>query len=95
MLIDVATSGDRNVIKKEFEKILKCEDLTTEIQRVWTVKTKCDASNSGGNWNRLKIEHKIPEQHTGKAQNQGTTDNSHIEHCTHTSGSTDVNVENI
>jgi len=28
MLIDVAISGDRNVIKKETEKILKYEDLT-------------------------------------------------------------------
>jgi hypothetical protein len=35
MLIDVAISGDRNVIRKEAEKI-----LTTEIQRMWNVKTK-------------------------------------------------------
>jgi len=28
MLIDVAISGDRNVIKKETEKILKYKDLT-------------------------------------------------------------------
>jgi len=34
MLIDVAISGDRNVIKKEAEKILKYEDLTIEIQRM-------------------------------------------------------------
>ena len=40
MLIDVAISGDRNVIKKEAEKILKYKDLTTNIQRVWNVKTK-------------------------------------------------------
>jgi len=40
MLIDVAISGDRNVIKKEAEKILKYEDLTREIQRMWNVKTK-------------------------------------------------------
>ena len=32
MLIHVAISGDRNVIKKEAEKILKYKDLTTEIQ---------------------------------------------------------------
>jgi hypothetical protein len=31
MLIDAAISGDRNVIKKEDEKILKYKDLTTEI----------------------------------------------------------------
>jgi len=40
MLIDVAISGDRNVIKQEAEKILKYKDLTTEIQRMWNVKTK-------------------------------------------------------
>jgi len=40
MLIDVAISGDRNVIKKEVEKILKYKDLTTEIQCMWNVKTK-------------------------------------------------------
>jgi len=40
MLIDVANSGDRNVTKKEAEKILKYKDLTIEIQRKWNVKTK-------------------------------------------------------
>jgi hypothetical protein len=40
MLMDVAISGDRNVIKKEAEKILKYEDLTIEIQRMWNVKTR-------------------------------------------------------
>jgi len=40
MLIDVAISGDRNVTKKEPERILKYKDLTIEIQRVWNVKTE-------------------------------------------------------
>jgi hypothetical protein len=40
MLIDVANSGDRNVIKKEAEKILKYKYLTIEINRMWNVKTK-------------------------------------------------------
>ena len=39
-LIDVAISGDRNVFKKEADKILKYKDLTIEIQRMWNVKTK-------------------------------------------------------
>jgi len=34
MCIDAAISGDRNVIKKEVEKILKYKDLTIEIQRM-------------------------------------------------------------
>jgi len=38
VVIDVAVSGDRNVIKKEAEKILKYKDLTTEIQRMWSIK---------------------------------------------------------
>ena len=38
MLIDVAISRDRNVIKKETEKILKYKDLTIEIQLMWNVK---------------------------------------------------------
>jgi len=40
MLIDVAIPGDRNVIKKEGKKILKCEDFITEIHRTWNVKPK-------------------------------------------------------
>jgi hypothetical protein len=40
MLIYVAISGERNVIKKEAEKFLKYKDLTMEIQCTWNVKTK-------------------------------------------------------
>jgi hypothetical protein len=40
MLIDVAISGDINVIKKEADKILKYKDLTIEIERMWNVQTK-------------------------------------------------------
>jgi len=40
MSIDFVISGDRNVIKKEAEKILKHKDLITEIQRMWNVKAK-------------------------------------------------------
>jgi len=39
MLIDVAIPGDRNVIKKEAEKILKYKDLIIEIHRMWNVKS--------------------------------------------------------
>jgi hypothetical protein len=39
VLVDVAIPGDRSVIKKEAEKILKYKVLTTEIQRMWNVKT--------------------------------------------------------
>ena len=58
-------------------------------------KNKSDTSNNRDNWNHFKITKKIPEQHTGRAQNQGTTENSHMGHCTLTSESTDVKVQNI
>jgi len=40
MLMDVAIPGDRNVIKKEAQKLLKHKDLITEIQRMWNVKVR-------------------------------------------------------
>jgi hypothetical protein len=40
MLIDVTISGDRNVIKKAADKILKYKDLTIEIQCMWNIKTR-------------------------------------------------------
>jgi hypothetical protein len=40
MLIYVAIYGDRHVLKKEAEKILKYKDLKIEIQRMWNVKGK-------------------------------------------------------
>ena len=54
MLIDVAIPGDRNVIKKEAEKILKYKDLTIEIQRMWNIKKKGDTSNNRGDWDYFK-----------------------------------------
>jgi len=44
----LAISGDRNVIKKEAEKILRYKDLTIEIQCMWNVKTKVITSNNRG-----------------------------------------------
>ena len=40
MLIDVAISGDTNVIKKEAGKILKYKDRRIHIQAMWIVKAK-------------------------------------------------------
>ena len=39
MYINVAISGDRNVIKRESQKILQHKHLTEEIQRWWNLKT--------------------------------------------------------
>ena len=56
MLIDGKISEDRNVIKKEAEKILKYKDLTIEIQCM------CNRSD----WDHFKIIQKIHKQHTRK-----------------------------
>jgi hypothetical protein len=37
-LIGVVISGDRNVIRKEAEKILKYNVVLTEVQRLWNGK---------------------------------------------------------
>ena len=55
---------------------------------------KQDINNNRGNWKHLRIIQKT-ELHNGKAQNQGTIENSHIGHCTYTSKSTDVEVQKI
>ena len=62
MLIDVAISGDRNVIKKEAKKILKYMDLTTHVEG----KKKGDTSNNRSDWDHFKIIQKIHKQHTRK-----------------------------
>ena len=67
MLIDVAISGDRNVIKKEAGKILKYKDLTIEIQHMWTVKIKVYTSSNRGDWDYFKVIQKIREQNTRKS----------------------------
>jgi hypothetical protein len=53
-----------------------------------------DISKNRDNWNHPKIIEVISEQHTGKARNQGTTENSHIGQRTHTAESTNVKVQN-
>jgi hypothetical protein len=53
MLIEVAIPGDRNVIKKEDENILKYNDLIIEIKRMWNVIS--DTSNKRGKWNHFII----------------------------------------
>jgi hypothetical protein len=52
-----------------------------------------DKCNTLGNWDDLKIIQKIADQHTGKARNQGTTENIHTGHGTHTSENTNVKVQ--
>ena len=57
---------DRNVIKKEAEKILKYKDLTTEIQRMWTVKSKVMPVIKGATGNISKSFRKYVSNIPGK-----------------------------
>jgi hypothetical protein len=70
MLIDAAISGDRNMIKKEAEKILKYKELTIEIQGMWNVKTKVIPTIIGATGTILKSFRKyvtnIPGNHEVK-----------------------------
>ena len=96
MLLDVAISGERNVLKKEAEKILKYKDLVLEIQRTWNVKAKAIPVKIGATGtvsrslrqylNSIPGKNKIKELQEKK---------SHIGHCIYTSESTDVKVQNI
>ena len=40
MLLNVAISGDRNVMDREADQIHNCKDLIMEIQPMWNVKTE-------------------------------------------------------
>jgi len=56
-------------------------------------KNKGDTGNNRGDWDYFKVIQKIRGQHTGKTRSEGTAENSHIGHCTHTAESTDVKVQ--
>ena len=40
LLMYIAVTGDRNVIKRGAERILIYKDCTVETERMWTVNTK-------------------------------------------------------
>jgi len=55
MLIDVVISGERNVIKKEAEKIRKYKDLANRNTTHVECKHKGDSSNSRRDWDHFKV----------------------------------------
>ena len=61
MLINVAIPGDRNVIEKEAEKILKFKDLIIEIQRMWNVKENVIPVIKGATGTISNITRTIPK----------------------------------
>ena len=83
MLIDVAFSGDRNVIKKEAEKILKYKDLTIEIHPMWKVKTRVIPVTIGASWTisrsfRKYISNIQGNHEVKELQKTATLDTAHI-----------------
>jgi hypothetical protein len=83
MFIDVPVPGDRNVIQKEADKILKYKDLTIEIQRMWNVKTRVilviiGATGTISKSFRIYVS-TIPGNHEVKELHK----NCYIGHCTH------------
>ena len=66
ILIDAAISADSNVIRKEAEQMLKYEDRTVEIERMWNVKTTVIPVISGATGTIWKWFREYVGQHTGK-----------------------------
>jgi hypothetical protein len=66
MLIDVAITGDRNVMKTEAKKILKYKDLTTEIQHMRNIKAKVIPVIIGATGTISKSFRKYPRNLSGK-----------------------------
>ena len=79
----------RNFSSQKYAQERNREDF--KIQRPYNrnrahveYKSISDTSNNRDDWNHFKIILKIPEQHTGKARNEGTTVNSLTGHCSQT-----------
>jgi hypothetical protein len=83
MLRDVAISGDRNVIKKEAEQILKQKDLKIKIQRMLNVNIKVIPVTTGAAGTLSKSFRQYLSNILGKNEMKELQKN-HIWHCTHT-----------
>jgi hypothetical protein len=93
LLIDVAISGDRNVIKKEAEKILKYKELTIEIQRTWNVKTRVIPVIIGATGTFSKSFRKYVSSIPGNHEVRELQKTATLGTCTHTSESANVKVQ--
>jgi len=83
MFIDIAISGDRNVIKKVAQKVLNYKYLTIQIQYMNNAKTEVIAVKIGATGIILQSFSKYLKNR--EARNRGTARHSHIVHCTHIS----------
>ena len=69
-LIDVAIPGDRNMIKKEAEKILKYKVLIIEIQCLWNVRSEVIPVLTGATKTISKSLTLYPSNIRGKQKNK-------------------------
>jgi hypothetical protein len=90
MLIDVAILGDRNVIRKEAENILKYKFLAIEIQRMWNVKAKVIQVIIGATGTVSRSLRQYLNNTPGKHEIKELQKNRHTGHCTHTTESPNV-----
>jgi len=88
MPLDTAISRDRNVIKRQAEKILQYKDLAIEMQDMWNVKTKVMLVTTEAAWTFRKSLRKFLSNILGKNEIR----DSHTGHCTHASESIGVQV---
>jgi len=95
MSTDVAIPEDKNVIKKEAEKItVNSKDLIIQIQRMWNVKANVIPVTTGATGTISKSLRQylgnVPGKHEIKELKK-----SHIGRSTQTAGSANVKIQNI
>jgi hypothetical protein len=95
LLIDAAIPGDRYVIKKEAENILKYPDLIIEIRRVLNVKAKVISVIIWATGTISESLRQYLRNMPGKHEIKELQKYSHIGHCSHTTESTNVNIQSI
>ena len=95
VLIDFAISGDRNVIKKEAEKVLKYMDLIIEIQHMWNVKAKVIPVITEATGTISKSLRQYLRNIPGKLEVKEVQKNSRIGHCAHSTEGANVKVQNV
>ena len=83
------------MIKKKTEKNLKIERHYNNNTAQEEYKNKINTINNRCNWNHIKTTQKIYLQYKEKERHRGTAENSHIEHCTDISASSDVNGQSV
>ena len=82
------------MIKREAKKILKYKDLTIEIQCMWNVKAKMILVKTGATGTLSKLFRQYLNIILGSMKSWKYTKNN-IGHCTHTSESANLKVQNI